>query len=147
VIKSFLKGLGIFSLVLLAGLIFSGVKGLIWPEKDIINVTSHTEEGVKFSDDYKVKFLPDRVIGTFWTDFYISGKGKYVFDFSEDVANEKISYRLLEDKFVESYQLQKKYSWWQSHGLLIILGIGLVFSFFGEDFWRLIFAIAGDADG
>jgi len=143
--KNFQKGFGIFVVVLVIGLIFNGVKGIIWPDTDVIDVTSYTEEGIQFAKKYNVKFLPDRVIGTFWTDFYISNSGKYIYDFNEDLTSEKISYRLLENKFITSYQLKKKYTWWQSYGLLALLGLGLVLSFFGEDFWRLIFAIADEA--
>jgi len=142
--KRFLNGFGIFLVVLIIGLIFSSVKGIFWPDKDIIAVTSKNAEGVKFAKEYNVKFLPDRVIGTFWTDFYISAKGKYVYDFIEDAAGEKISYRILEEKFVSIYQLQKKYSWWQSYGLLALLGLGIIISIFGEDLWRVVFSIADE---
>lgn len=140
----FLRGLVIFCLVLVAGLIFSSVKGIFWPDNDIILVTSNTDEGVKFSNENTVRFIPNRVIGTFWTDFYISKSGKYIFDYKEDFANDTFTYRLLEDKYIKHFQLHTKYSWWQSYGLLVILGSGIILSFFGEDLFHLIFEILSE---
>lgn len=139
--KKFLSGLSIFLVVLLLGLFFNFLSGVIWPAKAVYEVTSKTSEGINFVSEYKVKFLPNRVVGTFWTDFYISESGHYAFDYEEDKINDRFSYRDLDDKFVQAYRLTPKYSWWQSNGLYVILFIGFVVSLFGEGLWNIIFSI------
>jgi len=143
--ENFLSGFFIFVIVLIIGLVYSTVKGLIWSDKDIINVTSSVNNGISFINENNVKFIPNRVIGTFWTDFYISKKGDYVYDFNENFAKETISYKILPESYVSEYLLLTKYTWWQSYGLLVILGIGVLFSFIGESFWKLIFNILSEA--
>lgn len=139
--KNFISALGLFTSVLLLGLAFSAIKGLIWPDTDICNVRSGKTDGEEFITTYKVRFIPDRVIGTFWTDFYISDAGKYVFDFSEDYANDKIYYRVLDDSFVKEYALVAKYSWWQANGMYVVLSLGVILSLLGETLWHFIFFI------
>ena len=143
-IENLITGFAIFLIVIVSSLIFSSIIGIFWPDKDICDVSSNSKEGISFTNENKVKFFPNRVIGTLWTDFYISSSGKYVYDFKRDLEKETISYRDLDNKYVNYFHLHPKYSWWQSYGVFVLLGLGLVLSFFGEDFWRLIFAILSD---
>lgn len=139
--QKFLNGLGIFLVVLVLGIIFSSVKGIFWPDKEIIEVTSMKDEGIKLIEKYNIKFIPDRVIGTLWTDFYISKAGKYAFDFKEDSLKEKYSYKIMDNKFVDQYEFRPKYNWWQSNGVFALIGIGLFLSLFGQGLFKVIFAI------
>jgi len=143
--NNYLNGLRICALALLIGLGFSTLKGIFWSDKDICNVSSNKSNGKSFINENRVKFLPDRVIGTFWTDFYISEKGNYVYDFTENNTKETIEYKVLPDKYITEFDLFPSYTWWQSNGVYVILGIGLILSFFGEDFWKLIFTLIDDA--
>jgi hypothetical protein len=139
--NTFQNRLGICVLILLIGLGFSAIKGIFWPDKDICNVSSSKIEGKDFISKNQVKFLPDRVIGTFWTDFYISEKGKMVYDFNEDKTKATFSYRFLPDKYITEYQIVPSYSWWQTYGCYVIFGIILILSLFGEGLLKIVFAI------
>ncbi|MFN8298390.1 MAG: hypothetical protein U0T75_04725 [Chitinophagales bacterium] len=137
----FLTGLLIFSVVLILGLLFNFIGGLWGDDKAVYDVTSSSSEGVNFVKEYKVIYLPDKVVGTFWTDFYVSKAGRYGFDYVDDKEHDKFSYRDLDDLYVKQYGLFPKFSWWQAHGCWVVLTVGFVLSIFGEGFWSMIFSI------
>lgn len=79
--KNFISALFLFFCVLFLGLFFNFIVGLLFSNKVAYNAFSQTTEGVKFIDENNVKFLSDRVVSTFWTDFYINKKGHFIYDY------------------------------------------------------------------
>ncbi len=56
--KKYFTILAIYFAIIVIGLLFNLITGLIWPSKTIINVSGNDFESTQFVNEYQVRFLP-----------------------------------------------------------------------------------------
>lgn len=91
----------------------------------IFEAKSDLKEGEEMIDKYHIKYISPSCYGVLYSDLYRK-KGVFAYDIVEGV--ESTSYKTVDEKFVEEYHLNPKFTWWQKYGIffsvitLIILG-------------------------
>jgi hypothetical protein len=107
---------GILAVVIIFVVFIDGIEYHIGGAK-VFDASASTEEGKRFVNEYKLKYICSSVYGLEYADFYRSDC-KFVSDV--DWSNpEEIRYRVVQEEYVSKFSLQPGFSWWERNGKFI----------------------------
>ena len=88
---------------------------------ELYPVSSTSVEGKKFVKEYSVEYLSANNWSVLDADVY-RGDCSFVVDVVK--ADGKISYKKINDNYIEQFQLTPQIGWWDNGGVLLALGLG-----------------------
>lgn len=84
---------------------------------EVYDATAPTEEGKRFINEFRIKYVCSSVYGLEYSDIYRSG---CQFATAVDRSNpEEIKYSVIKEEYVSQFNLQPDFSWWERNGRFI----------------------------